>query len=194
MLHAHLELLKSMTITLILGPMYSGKSTELIKRVRRHFISKQQCLLIKYNADIRYSNKVTVCTHDMYDSGIIPCVAFGKTIDLSNINIDSTTVVGIDEGQFYDNLADICLSLSDSGKTVYVSALNGTYMKKIFSTVAELIPHCDDIIYLTAVCDKCHKDAVYSHRLVNSEDIELIGGTNVYVALCRKCSILPTEE
>ena len=179
-----------MTIVLILGPMYSGKSTELIKRVRRHYVSKQNCQLIKYDADSRYGDQITVCTHDLHTSGDIPCISFGKYIDLSKVeDIDSLDVVGIDEGQFYSNLAEVCLQLSDEGKTVYVSALNGTYKKQLFSTVADLIPHCDAIIYLTAVCDRCHKDAVYSHRTVANEDIELIGGTDSYIALCRKCSI-----
>lgn len=176
-----------MTVILILGPMYSGKSTELIKRVRRHYISKQKCQLIKYDADNRYGEQITVCTHDMHNSGSIPCLSFGKTIDLSCIDIDSIDVVGIDEGQFYSNLVDVCMSLSDLGKTVYVSALNGTYKQKLFDTVADLIPHCDSIIYLTAVCERCHKDAVYSHRIVANDDIELIGGTDSYIALCRKC-------
>lgn len=176
-----------MSIILILGPMYSGKSTELIKRVRRHFISKQNCLLVKYAADDRYSDKNAVCTHDKHDSGDIPCISLGKDIDISKIPKD-VQVVGIDEGQFYNNLTSVCLQLAAEGKIVYVSALNGTYKKELFSAVAELIPHCDDLIYLTAVCDRCHNNAIYSHRLVDSESIELIGGTGTYVALCRKCA------
>jgi thymidine kinase len=185
-------------IELILGPMFSGKSTCLQMRVRRHQISKRRCLLIKYVEDTRYSRD-HVATHDLQMMDAVPCKSLSEIF--GNIPIDGDElkdfagnpiireydVIGIDEGQFYPDIVEWAQLLASMGKEIIIAALDGTFQMKQFGCVLQLIPMSEDVTKLTAVCMMCHKDASFSKRITESSEVVDIGGSEKYIACCRKC-------
>jgi len=122
----YLQRLKEMgqrgRIELIMGPMFAGKSTELIRRVKRIEISGKKCLMIKYSADQRYSSD-SVCTHDQHKRVAFSC----KTLSEVKDNWKDYDVLGIDEGQFFEDIVDFSENAANEGKIVIISSLNGTY-------------------------------------------------------------------
>eukprot|EP01130_Rhizamoeba_saxonica_P002664 TRINITY_DN12425_c0_g1_i1.p1 TRINITY_DN12425_c0_g1~~TRINITY_DN12425_c0_g1_i1.p1 ORF type:complete len:247 (-),score=49.00 TRINITY_DN12425_c0_g1_i1:55-741(-) len=170
-------------IQLIFGPMFSGKSTELIRRIRRYTISKRKCVVIKYNMDNRYTNTKRVCTHDQQMYGAIAC---GILKDVESI-CNEFDVIGIDEGQFYPDVVEFCEKMANLGKIVVVAALDGTFQRKPFNDILHLIPLAEDIVKLNAVCVRCHQNAPFSQRIGLETAVEVIGGADKYISVCRSC-------
>ncbi|KAH7816148.1 Thymidine kinase [Monocercomonoides exilis] len=170
------------SIELIIGPMFSGKTTELIRRIRRHSLAKRNCIVIKYSKDRRYSED-KLCTHDHFTYEAISCIKLKDIEDL----VKDAEIIGIDEGQFYPDLVEFCEMQANSGKIVIVAALDGTFQRKRFNDVVDLIPLCESVEKLNAVCTVCGRAAAFTKRLVDDDSIELVGGAEVYTALCRKC-------
>lgn len=171
-------------IDLILGPMFAGKTTELMRRVKRDIHARRKCFVIKYSGDKRYSD-TNVANHDQM---VLKAMAMVDHLeDVGNL-WESYDVIAIDEGQFFPDLVSFCTMVADKGKTVYVSALDGDYQRKPFGKVCELIPHCEHVDKLAAVCMMCHQhEGNFTRRTVSSDKQELIGGADMYVAACRKC-------
>jgi thymidine kinase len=96
-------------------------------------------------------------------------------------------VIGVDEGQFFPDLVDFCESAANAGKVVIVSALDGTFQRKPFGTVCDLIPLCESVVKLNAVCMQCSHDGAFSKRITNDTATEVIGGSDMYIAACRRC-------
>lgn len=173
-------------ITLIIGPMYAGKSSDLFTVTRRHVRQDHKCLFVKYRKDNRYSED-KIYTHDNINLDE-DCLISPKTINIEDILKYSPEVVCIDEGQFFDNLVDVSIELSKRDISVYISALNSDYRGKMFPSIVEIIPHCDTIKFLNAICSRCKEDrGIYSRRKSDEKEIELIGGLEMYYVLCRKC-------
>jgi thymidine kinase len=158
-------------IELILGPMFAGKTTELMRRVRRETHSKRSCFIIKYRADTRYS-KSCVSSHDKQ--------MIEATVAVAQLSREQFDCIAIDEGQFFPDLVEFASRAAAMGKTVVVSALDGEFRRQPFGRVCELIPHAEKVEKLTAVCMMCHAaDAYFSRRIVASEQQELIGGSDI---------------
>lgn len=179
-------------ITLILGPMYAGKSSELIRLVRRHHIAKKDCLIVKYSKDDRYECGNNVYTHDGICTTNIKAITCPKIIDIDDILTELTelteTVVCFDEGQFFENLKEICLELCRQNVIIYISALNSDYRSKMFPSIVDILPHCENIKFLNSVCSECMEEtAIYSKRMSEQTEIEIIGGKELYSPLCKKC-------
>lgn len=183
-----------MPIELIIGPMFSGKTTELLRRLNRHKLSSKRVLIIKYSKDDRYSTNF-ICTHDNIRNDKSYNVI--NTIDLNDVetylnqemeNSREVDVIGIDEGQFFVNIADFC-DLWAHNKHIIISALNGDYRRKIFTNIIPLFPICEDITKLTSIC-KCGKEASFTNRKIEDKTQEIIGGKDIYEPLCRKCFFL----
>jgi thymidine kinase len=170
-----------MSIELILGCMFSGKTTELFRRVRRHGAALHRCLIIKYAADVRY-DALSACTHDQSK---MTAVAVSRLRDVADV--DAYDVIGIDEAQFFDDLVEFCEELANRDKVVIVAALDGTFQRKPFGRVLELVPLAEHVTKLNAVCTICHKDAAFSHRKHPDGRTIAIGGAEAYAAMCRKC-------
>lgn len=171
-------------ISLILGCMYSGKTTELLRRMRRAEFADQETVLYKYSKDTRYVGRAHLtCSHDNVQQMAHPVA----TLDISMIR--PNTVIGIDEGQFIGNLVDFCEEAARQNCQVIVSALDSNFKREAFPSIAELIPKCEQIEKLHAVCFDCKKQASFTKRLNydDSTDIESIGGTDKYKAVCRNC-------
>ncbi|XP_002127533.2 thymidine kinase, cytosolic-like [Ciona intestinalis] len=176
-------------IQVILGPMFSGKSTELLRRIRRYQITQRNCLVIKYAHDNRYSDD-SMATHDKQ---VTKAVKATRLLALKNL--DSYSVIGVDEGQFFPDIVQFCDSMSSSGKTVIVAALDGTFERKPFGAVLELIPIAETVVKLSAVCNSCHREAAFTKRLGFETAVEVIGGTDKYMAACRSCfSLSPSKQ
>eukprot|EP00299_Pterocystis_sp_00344_P011280 c5227_g1_i1.p1 GENE.c5227_g1_i1~~c5227_g1_i1.p1 ORF type:complete len:204 (-),score=43.61 c5227_g1_i1:72-629(-) len=176
-------------IELILGPMFSGKTTELLRRVRRHRFAQRRCVLVKYAKDDRYSNSM-LATHDQCFEAAFSCVNL-RAIQSHLIDFE---VIGIDEGQFFPDVVEFVDEMALAGKIVIVAALDGTFQRQPFGAILDLIPRAEDVIKLTAICHSCGADAPFSRRLGLETQVEVIGGAEKYVAACRKCYLHPSPE
>lgn len=165
-------------IELIIGPMFSGKSSELLRRLTRYKIAGKQTLLLRPQRDTR-----GFFTHDKKENSV-------KEIFLENISdfkdLYNYDVIGIDEGQFFPDLK-IIDNWANLGITIIVSALNGTSEKKPFSPIQDIIPLSDRIDKLSAVCTSCGTDAVFSFYKVGKKQNDIVVGEDEYTALCRAC-------
>lgn len=173
-------------IQLILGPMFSGKTTELIRRLKRFQFAKHKCLIIKYHRDQRYTEKNEITTHDHQKMAAAACV---KLDDLKrNHNLLSEySVIGIDEGQFFPDTVTFAEEMANLGKTVIVAALDGSYQRTPFGNILNLIPLSESVIKLTAVCMICFQEASFTKRIGAEKELEVIGGAEKYMAVCRQC-------
>jgi len=167
-------------IELIVGPMFAGKTTEMLRRVARAELAHRRCVVMKYCKDNRYSQE-NVSTHDLEMRKAIPCNTLLPYLD----ECMTYDVIGIDEGQFFPDVVEFSESLANIGKVVIVAGLDGTFQRKPFGRVLELISRCEVLTKLTAVCTITGSEAPYSARIVESKDIELIGGSETYRAASR---------
>jgi len=169
-------------IQLIFGPMFSGKSTELIRRLKRYQIAQYKVLIVKYAKDTRYDD-TGIATHDKQT---LPAVSATRLETLTD-TADDYDVVGIDEGQFFSDVVEWTEEMANQGKIVMVAALDGTFQRKAFSAILELVPLAEYVIKLNAVCMNCFGEASFSKRISQDKEVEVIGGVEKYMAVCRKC-------
>lgn len=183
-------------ITLISGPMYAAKTTCLIQRLENASNANKKICVLKYYRDVRVPGSENyITTHEMsimkqrmkVKAHPVGHLEGDFTPKLQKI-IDEADVIGIDEGQFLDGLKDFCYNQALKGKSVIVSALNGTFEQKPFPNVRDLEPHVDEHIHLKAVCNKCKSyNAIYTERKSRQKDLIVIGGKEMYRAVCRDC-------
>lgn len=163
---------------LILGCMYSGKTTELKNRYDRYSIGGRKCIMVKYKGDIRYEDEYIV-TH----SGIKERATVCKYLYLIDKLVQNYDVICIDEIQFYKDAYIFCDKWSSfDGKIVQVCGLNGNFKRKPFEIISKLIPLADSICYKTAICRETGNDGIYSQRLTDEQEEEVIGGEEMYIA------------
>ena len=177
-------------IELIIGPMFSGKSTRLIGLIRKYTYKAKKTIMIKFFADKRYTDKSEVVTHDLLKYDSIECKNLRDHFD----KIKSYDVIGIDEGQFFPDLVEVCEELALMKKTVIVAALNGDFRMEPFPVVAKLISKADKIKLLKAYCFNCHRDAKYTLRTIQSNETVLIGAGEAYKPACRECHVFFSKE
>jgi len=167
---------------MILGPMFAGKTSEMLRRVQRQKIAMKRCLVIKYAKDTRYS-ATHVSTHDKLMMVANPTTMLA---DLDHLTKD-VDVIGIDEGQFYPDLFDQVEKYVKEGKHVIMAALDGTFERRPFDAVNRLVPLSDFLVKLNAVCVVCFQDAPFTQRLTRDSEVEMIGGAELYRPVCRQC-------
>jgi thymidine kinase len=174
-------------IEVISGCMFSGKTTELIRRIRRYMLANKECILVKHTMDDRYSSS-SVVSHDERQMEAIVCS------DLSSLKYSNAQIVAIDEGQFYTNLFEVCRELANEGKVVIVAALDATYLRTPFENVSRLCADAESITKLFAVCQRekdgktCGCDASFTWRTASRDKpIEYVGGSEMYIPVCRNC-------
>lgn len=127
-------------IEMIIGPMFAGKSTELLRRVKRHEISGKSCLYVKYAEDTRY-DVTCIATHDLMKQEAVAVKALSELGDMWK-NFD---VLGIDEGQFYPDIVTFAENAAEHGKIVITSALGGSSFREPFNSILDLVPKCEKI-------------------------------------------------
>uniref|UniRef100_A0A4W3KIW3 Thymidine kinase n=1 Tax=Callorhinchus milii TaxID=7868 RepID=A0A4W3KIW3_CALMI len=165
-----------------LPPNYCIYITELMRRVRRYQIAQHVCLVIKYAKDVRYSNE-DVATHDKFT---MPAIAVTMLSEVYQEALQCS-VIGIDEGQFFPDCVDFSEEMANQGRTVIVAALDGTFQRKAFGNILNLVPLAESVVKLNAVCMGCYREASYTTRLGSEKQVEVIGGTDIYRATCRRC-------
>ena len=170
-------------IEVICGSMFSGKTEELIRRLKRAKFAKQQVEIFKPSIDTRYSD-VDVVSHDQNTIQSTPIDSSGSILLLAGEN----EVIGIDEAQFLDNgLVDVCNQLANRGIRVIIAGLDMDFKGKPFGPMPALCAIADDVTKVHAICVNCGSQAYVSHRLVASDKRVLLGETQEYEPLCREC-------
>jgi thymidine kinase len=164
-------------IILITGPMKSYKSTEMWRRLERQMIAGKKVAIVRPKIDTR-----RYVTRNHKD---IPAPILGAE-RLAELKLDDFDAIGVDEGQFFKNLAGDANRLANSGKLVIISALNGTAEQKPWREVQRLFPLVDDIVFLHAVCDRCGKNGAFSY-FKGGKDQQVVIGDREYISLCREC-------
>ncbi len=171
-------------IEVIVGPMFSGKSEELIRRLRRAEIARQRVQIFKPLIDDRYA-KSEIVSH----SGLeirSDLVKNGAEI-LERVEA-RTEVIGVDEAQFLgESVLEACVKLADMGKRVMVAGLDTDYLGRPFEPMPRLLAVAEEITKLLAICVRCGNPAVHTQRLVASEELIVVGAGGMYEARCRRC-------
>ena len=170
-------------IEVICGSMFSGKTEELIRRLRRAQFAKQRVEIFKPKIDTRYSEDEVV-SHDRTSIRSTPVDASGSILLLTG-DVD---VVGIDEAQFFDDgLPDVCTQLANQGIRVIVAGLDMDFRGVPFGPMPALCAIAEDVYKVHAICVRCGGLAYVSHRLVDNEKQVLLGETGEYEPICREC-------
>jgi thymidine kinase len=171
-------------IEVICGPMFSGKSEELIRRLRRAEIARQRVQIFKPIIDQRYANSEIVSHSDLRIEADL--VKKGAEI-LDRVDL-RTEVVGIDEAQFLGTeLVEVAQRLADMGKRVIIAGLDTDYLNRPFEPVPQLMTVAEEVTKLLAICVRCGNPAKHTQRLVASEERILVGAHGTYEARCRRC-------
>lgn len=197
------------TLTVITGPMFSGKSTELIRHIRREQIAEKEMQLFKFGEDARYASSEALAS---YDGSTIHAIPVARTRDMIAAMKPETQLVVIDEAQFFDDvIIDYVSHLVDQGKRVLVAGLNLDFRGEPFPfgygsrrTIADLIVRADFIVKLSAVCtyrevggQRCGREATRTQRLCNgepaqySDPVKMIGAQESYEARCVRHHVVP---
>lgn len=201
-------------LEIILGPMYSGKSSRLVEIYNQCSFCDIPVIAINHDIDDRYDEQPSIVTHDKIK---IPCL---KTTSLKNVwNPDMkdcsngintmclmtkySNVILINEGQFFGDLFDVVIDMLKCGKKVYVCGLDGDFKRNKFGHILDLIPYCDKVTKLTSLCSICKNGThgIFSMRLSNETEQTVVGSNN-YIPVCRNCydnvscktNILENEE
>jgi thymidine kinase len=181
-------------IEVIAGSMFSGKSEELIRRLRRAQIARQKVQIFKPLIDSRHADSAIVSHSDMR----IESESVTGSSELVTRVARDTDVVGIDEGQFFDlDLPAACDTLADLGKRVIVAGLDQDYLGRPFEPMPQLLAIAEYITKTHAICVVCGDPANHTQRLVESRDRVLVGATGLYEARCRHCfdpALAPTTK
>ncbi len=171
-------------IEVICGSMFSGKSEELIRRLRRAMIAKQKVAIFKPRIDTRFDQNL-ITSHSNLS---IPSIPIEKSDEILEHIDEQTQVVGVDEVQFFDEgIVSICQDLADRGVRVICAGLDQDYSGKPFEPIPQLLAIGEYITKTLAICMVCGNPANRTQRLVASKERVLIGAADAYEARCRKC-------
>ena len=174
---------KAGSIEVICGSMFSGKTEELIRRLKRAQFAKQKVEIYKPCIDVRYSEDQVVS----HDSHSIPSTPIDSPASMLLLSSD-VEVVGIDEAQFFDDsLVDVVQTLANRGIRVIVAGLDTDFLGKPFGPMPALMAVAEDIQKVHAICVKCGSPANHSHRLSKNSELVVLGETDIYEPLCRHC-------
>jgi thymidine kinase len=177
-------------LELITGPMFSGKTSVLIEQYNEHITmyNKNDIIAINYDKDIRYgSNKII-----SHNGLSIDCISINELSELSenftlNRKLESAKYIFINEAQFFKNLKSWVLFMIEThDKNIVLCGLDSDYKREKFGEILDLVPHADKITKLCGTCTKCSCKSIYTHRISDETEQEVIGVDN-YIPVCRKC-------
>jgi thymidine kinase len=170
-------------IEVICGSMFSGKTEELIRRIKRAEFAGQKVEIFKPEMDVRYDEEEVV-SHDSNSMVSTPVESSGNILILSN----NAEVVGIDEAQFFDpELVSVCNQLANQGKRVIVAGLDMDYKGRPFGPMPGVLAIAEYVTKVHAICVSCGSLANHSHRVIDSEKLVELGEVGEYKPLCRAC-------
>lgn len=174
-------------IEVICGCMFSGKTEELIRRLRRAQIAKMNVKIFKPKIDDRYSTDRIVSHNEQS----LPSLTVSTPFEIYELSKDAQ-VIGIDEAQFFNlELVDICQKLANEGKRVIVAGLDQDYLGMPFEPMPQLLAIAEYITKTLAICSVCGNPANRTQRLISSKERVIVGASNIYEARCRKCHYIP---
>ena len=186
-------------LELILGPMFSGKTSKLLEIYKTCKLSNIYVQVINHSLDTRYHTSM-LSTHD---KSMIPCIQSASLSDLWNyaeldevynekaehhMLLRSAQVILINEGQFFQDIVDVVVDMLKEEKQVYICGLDGDFQRKKFGSLLDLIPMCDKVSKLSSLCSLCKNEelAIFTMRLTKDTQQTLIGSNN-YMPVCRAC-------
>ncbi len=176
-------------IEVICGCMYSGKTEELIRRLRRAQIAKQEVLIFKPRIDNRYSTHQIVS----HSEQSLPSIVIDNPREILEL-AKNAQVIGIDEGQFFSQeIVEVCEKLASNGKRVIVAGLDQDYRGKPFEPIPQLLAVAEYITKTLAICMVCGNPADRTQRLTEQQELVVVGARGIYEARCRKCFVPPKE-
>ena len=174
-------------IEVITGPMFSGKSEELIRRLKRAQIAKRRVACFKPDLDVRY-HRTAIASHSAQTLDAMTVTNMEELKAVLMPMIDLVEVVGVDEAQFFDpSLIGFSNELMHLGKRVIIAGLDTSFTGEPFAPMPELLAIADEVVKLSAVCMQCGAPAVHTQRLGSSQSLVLVGAAGVYEARCRAC-------
>ena len=174
---------KAGSIEVICGSMFSGKTEELIRRLKRAKFAKQNVQIFKPCIDVRYSEDEVV-SHDSHSINSTPISSPARMLEIA----DDVQVVGIDEAQFFDEtIVEVVQTLANRGVRVIIAGLDTDFLGKPFGPMPALMAVAEDIQKVHAICVRCGSPANHSHRLSKSDELVVLGETDIYEPLCRHC-------
>ncbi len=177
------EMMRRGRIEVVCGSMFSGKTEELIRRMKRAKFAKQNVEIFKPAIDVRYSEE-DVVSHEGNAISSTP-IDSSASILLMSAGVD---VVGIDEAQFFDeHIVEVCNQLANQGTRVIIAGLDLDFKGKPFGPMPALLAIADEVTKVHAICVRCGSLAYVSHRLVSNDKQVLLGETQEYEPLCREC-------
>ena len=185
------------TLEIVVGPMFSGKTTELLRRLKCESAIGFQVMYINHVQDTRGAN---FSTHNELYNSQIEGIRFQSLARLSLLqNISDVDIIGIDEAQFFPDLVEeVLFMVEELGKHVIVAGLNGDFRREPFGHILELEPKADSYTRLRSYCIDCSKRSVrtfalFTFRLVSEKEVVLTGGKEEYIPLCRGCYVTRTK-
>jgi thymidine kinase len=175
-------------LELILGPMFSGKTSTLKKIYDQCMYCNIPVMVINYEEDNRYCDASFMSTHDKI---MIPCVkglSILKILETNKEKVNESEVILINEGQFFKDIDTVIHLVEDLHKRVYICGLDGDFKKNKIGSLLDLIPHCDNVYKLKSLCSECRdgKSGLFSYRITDETDQVVIGVEN-YKPVCRAC-------
>ena len=167
--------------------MWSGKTSTMCGAVERYYHAGKRCVIVKYAKDVRYNHLARsggIVTHRGDEYCKVPII---ETEVLADVLTDCVDVIGVDEAQFFPDSPEYIRKWAELGLHVIAAALDSTWQGKPFPRVAEIIAMSDRATKLLAVCMQCGADAPFTCKIAGTSNIEEIGGTGKYLAVCRQC-------
>ncbi len=188
-----------MSIHLIIGPMFSGKTSRALDIINYNINNNIETMVINHKTDLRYGNNI-ICSHDNISH---KCYSFSKLNQIFNNNyidiFNKSNFIIIDEAQFFTDLFHYVTLMADQyNKNIIVIGLNGDINRNNFGDIYKLYPHANKIELLNSSCDKCNNEAQFTIKInmsnINSDNIIDIGHNDKYIPICRKCRKTIIEE
>lgn len=174
-------------LEVITGPMFSGKSEELIRRLKRARIARQRVSCFKPDIDLRY-HRTAIASHSLQTHEACTVANVERLKEELLPQIDEFDVVGIDEAQFFDeSIIPLAVELVHMGKRVVMAGLDTTFNAEPFGPIPALMAIADEVSKLSAVCTVCGAPAIHTQRLGASQELVVVGAAGVYEARCRAC-------
>lgn len=170
-----------MSLKIIMGNMFSGKTTELIRRLKRYKVIGKRILVLNSSLDTRSSDEV-LKTHD---NSKFECL---KVSNLEDVDYSKVDIIAVDEAQFFSGLKSFVKKVLMDNKTILLAGLDGDYKQEKFGEIIDCIPLADKVFKITAMCMECMDGThgPFTKRIVQNDKLELVGDHDIYKAVCRK--------
>jgi thymidine kinase len=174
-------------LEVVVGPMFSGKSEELIRRLKRARIGRQRVACFKPDIDLRY-HRTSIASHSAQTHEACTVANVERLREVLGTQLHEIEVVGIDEAQFFDQgIVGFALELVHLGKRVLIAGLDTTFTNEPFGPIPALMAVADEVTKLSAVCMVCGAPAIHTQRLGQSQELVVVGAAGLYEARCRAC-------